>query len=133
MALAQDIVDLADALGLDRFAIVGHGWGARAAYTVAALFSRRVTAIAALAVAYQPGGRLAVPDFGQAKAFWYQWLMCLDQGADAVRRDPVGHATRATTRWNAGSGKDPGRRLRAWRRRGPGIMAASGPAVHSGS
>jgi pimeloyl-ACP methyl ester carboxylesterase len=91
-ALAQDIVDLASALGLDRFAIVGHDWGARAAYSVAALFPHRVTAIAALALAYQPGGLFAVPGFSQARAFWYQWFRCLDQGADAVRRDPLGFA-----------------------------------------
>jgi hypothetical protein len=29
LALAQDAVDLADRLSLDRFAIVGHDWGAR--------------------------------------------------------------------------------------------------------
>src|ERR1700733_16100972 len=36
VALAQDAMDLADALGLDRFVVVGHDWGARAAYTIAA-------------------------------------------------------------------------------------------------
>ena len=34
VALAQDVVDLADGLGLDRFAVVGHDWGGRAAYTL---------------------------------------------------------------------------------------------------
>jgi pimeloyl-ACP methyl ester carboxylesterase len=48
VALAQDAIDLADALHLDRFAVIGHDWGARAAYTMAALFPERLTAIAAL-------------------------------------------------------------------------------------
>jgi len=100
VALAQDIVDLADALGLDRFAIVGHDWGARAAYTVAALFPHRVTAIAALALAYQPGGTFTIPGFSQARAFWYQWFLCLDQGADAVRRDPLGFARIQWDTWS---------------------------------
>ena len=99
-ALARDIVDLADAIGLDRFAVVGHDWGARAAYTVAALFPQRVTAIAALALAYQPGGVFAVPGFSQARAFWYQWFLCLDQGADAVRRDPLGFARIQWDTWS---------------------------------
>jgi pimeloyl-ACP methyl ester carboxylesterase len=99
-ALAQDLVDLADALGLERFAIVGHDWGARAAYTAAALFPGRVTAIAALALAYQPRGAFAVPGFSQARAFWYQWFMCLDQGADAVRRDPAGFARIQWDTWS---------------------------------
>jgi pimeloyl-ACP methyl ester carboxylesterase len=36
-ALAQDVLDLADALGLDRFVLAGHDWGSRAAQGVAVL------------------------------------------------------------------------------------------------
>jgi pimeloyl-ACP methyl ester carboxylesterase len=100
VALARDIIDLADALELGRFAVVGHDWGARAAYTTAALFPGRVTAVAGLALAYQPRGIFTVPGFEQAKAFWYQWFMCLDQGADAVRRDPVGFARLQWDTWS---------------------------------
>jgi pimeloyl-ACP methyl ester carboxylesterase len=39
VTLAQDAIELADALNLDRFAVIGHDWGARAAYTMAALFA----------------------------------------------------------------------------------------------
>jgi pimeloyl-ACP methyl ester carboxylesterase len=53
VALAQDVVDLADGLGLDRFAVVGHDWGGRAAYTLAALWPERLASIAALALGYQ--------------------------------------------------------------------------------
>jgi pimeloyl-ACP methyl ester carboxylesterase len=42
----QDAIDLADALDLERFAVVGHDWGARIAYTLAARFPKRVTAVA---------------------------------------------------------------------------------------
>ena len=35
VALAQDALDLADALGIGRFAVVGHDWGARAAAVLA--------------------------------------------------------------------------------------------------
>jgi pimeloyl-ACP methyl ester carboxylesterase len=41
VALAQDAIDLANALGVQQFAVVGHDWGARAAYTLAALFPER--------------------------------------------------------------------------------------------
>jgi pimeloyl-ACP methyl ester carboxylesterase len=27
---------------------------------------------------------LKVPDFEQSKRFWYQWLQCIDGGAEAV-------------------------------------------------
>jgi pimeloyl-ACP methyl ester carboxylesterase len=92
VAVVRDTLDLADALGIERFAVVGHDWGARAAYTLAALAPARVTSICALALAYQPRGVFAMPDFAQARAFWNQWLMYVDAGADAVRADPVGFA-----------------------------------------
>src|SRR5437016_1583602 len=81
VALAQDAIDLADALGLDRFAIVGHDWGARAAYIIAALFPQRLSTIAALALGYQPHGIFKIPDFLQSRNFWYQWFQCIDDGA----------------------------------------------------
>lgn len=100
VALAQDAIDLADALKLDRFAVVGHDWGSRAAYTMAALFPERVAAVAALALGYQPRGAFTLPDFEQSRRFWYQWFQCLDGGAEAVRHDPVGFAR---IQWNTWS------------------------------
>ena len=63
VALAQDVLDLADALRIQRFAVVGHDWGARAAYTLGALAPDRVSAIAELALAYQPRGEFEMPEF----------------------------------------------------------------------
>ena len=37
IALAQDAIDIADAQGFKRFSVIGHDWGARAAYMLAAL------------------------------------------------------------------------------------------------
>ena len=100
VALAADALDLADALGLDTFPVLGHDWGARVAYTLAALAPERVTSVAALALAYLPRGEFAMPEFGQARAFWYQWLMYVDAGVQAVRQDPVGFAR---TQWDTWS------------------------------
>lgn len=90
VALAQDAIDLADALGLDRFSVVGHDWGARAGYTMAALFPERLSALASLALAYQPRGIFKVPGFEQSRRFWYQWFLCVDGGVETFSRDPVG-------------------------------------------
>ena len=68
VALAQDAIDLADALGLSTFDVVGHDWGARAVYTMAALFPERVRRIAALALAFQPRGAFTLPGFSQARS-----------------------------------------------------------------
>jgi pimeloyl-ACP methyl ester carboxylesterase len=85
---------------LGRIAVVGHDWGARAAYTLAALAPQRITAVAALALAYQPRGRFVMPDFSQARAFWYQWLMYVDAGCESILQDPVGFARQQWDTWS---------------------------------
>jgi pimeloyl-ACP methyl ester carboxylesterase len=100
-ALAQDVFDLADGLGLDRFAIVGHDWGARTAFTLAAVAPRRLSGITALALAYQPRGEFRMPgSFLEARLFWYQWLMYVDAGAVAITADPIGFAREQWDTWS---------------------------------
>jgi hypothetical protein len=72
----------------------------RVGYSLAALAPDRITAIAALALAYQPRGAFVMPDFSQARAFWYQWLMYVDAGAEAIRRDPVAFARKQWNTWS---------------------------------
>jgi len=100
VALAHDAIDLADALGIHSFAVIGHDWGARAAYTLAALFPDRVASVTGIALAFQPYAKFRIPPFSQARRFWYQWLMALDQGADAVRRDPLAFARIQWETWS---------------------------------
>jgi pimeloyl-ACP methyl ester carboxylesterase len=100
VALAQDAIDLADALGIKQFSVVGHDWGARAAYIMATLFPEKLKSIAALALGYQPRGVFKVPAFEQSKRFWYQWFQCTDGGADAVRHDPAGFARIQWDTWS---------------------------------
>ena len=99
-ALAADTLDLVDALGVGRFAFVGHDWGARVAYQLASLVPERLSSIAALALAYQPRGTFTFPSFPQAQRFWYQLAMCVDGGAEAVRADPVAFARRQWETWS---------------------------------
>jgi pimeloyl-ACP methyl ester carboxylesterase len=100
VALAGDAVDLLDALGFGRVTVVGHDRGARVAYTLAAVAPERVTAMAALALPYQPRGVFAMPAFEQARAFWYQWLLYIDAGAHAVAADPIGFARIQWDTWS---------------------------------
>lgn len=99
VALAQDVIDLADALKLQRFAVVGHDWGARAGYALAALFPKRLTSLVALSVPFAPG-RAAPPPMEQAKAFWYQWLLCTPQGEALLRSDPVAFGRAQWDAWS---------------------------------
>jgi pimeloyl-ACP methyl ester carboxylesterase len=86
VAMAQDALDVADALKLDRFAVVGHDWGARIAYALAILAPERVTHVCAMSVAWQPG-ELATPGFEQVRKYWYQWFMATKRGKETVRRE----------------------------------------------
>lgn len=54
-AFADDIVRLADALGIKRFAVIGHSMGAMTALVLAARHGARVTALASLCGSLQPG------------------------------------------------------------------------------
>jgi pimeloyl-ACP methyl ester carboxylesterase len=85
-AMAQDALDLADALGIGRFAVVGHDWGARIAYLLASVFPERITCCAAMSLGWQPGAP-ETPPFEQARAFWFQWFMATRRGEEIVRRN----------------------------------------------
>lgn len=89
-ALAQDVIDFADALGLERFTLVGHDWGAFAAYLVAAVWPRRVQRLVALSVGYGINNPNTLPAPAQARCFWYQWLFQTQQGALTLEQDRRG-------------------------------------------
>jgi pimeloyl-ACP methyl ester carboxylesterase len=81
-ALSQDVLDLADALQLPRFALAGYDWGNRAACIVAALHPNRVSAgvfiggytIQDTVTLPQP----AAPE--RERALWYQWYFNTERG-----------------------------------------------------
>ena len=84
-ALARDVLAFADALGLDRFHIVGHDWGARAGYAVAALAPERLITLTALAVAYGTNVGSQRLDVLQLRGYWYQWYFATPRGEAALR------------------------------------------------
>ena len=98
-ALAQDALDFADALGLDRFAVVGHDWGARTAYLLACTQAQRVERCAALSLGWQPGP-LPTPGLKQAQAFWYQWFMRTERGVETVRSQGKAFAREMWDLWS---------------------------------
>jgi pimeloyl-ACP methyl ester carboxylesterase len=100
VALTQDAIDIADALGFERFSVIGHDWGARTAYTLAALWPERLASITTLSLSYSPGGRFSTPTFEQSQRWWYQWFMSTEPGATAVRKDPIGFARHQWTSWS---------------------------------
>jgi pimeloyl-ACP methyl ester carboxylesterase len=86
-ALADDVLLFIDKLGLKRPVLIGHDWGARAAFAAAALSPERLRAVVALAseyVAYKNTGELP---HAQARDYWYQWFFHTPQGEKSLRRD----------------------------------------------
>jgi pimeloyl-ACP methyl ester carboxylesterase len=82
-AMAQDAIAFADACGMTRFTVIGHDWGARIAYMLATLFPERIEACVAMSVGWSPGAP-ETPPLPQIRAFWYQWFMATERGADFV-------------------------------------------------
>lgn len=88
VALAQDAIDLLDALGLEKVTVVGHDWGCRAGYALAALWPERIERLIALSGGYETGikpGQDIEPE--QARAYWYQWFWNTDRGREALQKN----------------------------------------------
>ncbi len=98
-ALAADALALVDGLGIRRFAVVGHDWGARTAYALGALAPERVGALVALSVGY---GVTGTPALKQAQNYWYQWFLCLPQGATALAADREAFCRHLWQVWSPG-------------------------------
>src|SRR5580765_8668567 len=81
-AIGQDVIDFADALKLDRFAVAGYDWGGRAAQIAAALNPDRVRAgVFVAGYSIQDVFSAPRPAAPQVEAaFWYQWYFNTERG-----------------------------------------------------
>jgi len=102
VALAQDVLGLADALALSRFGLVGHDWGARAAYIAAALAPERVTVCIALSVGWGTNDPDQILSLKQTQNYWYHWLMALERGAQLIHEDRRAFTRYIWSIWNPG-------------------------------
>jgi pimeloyl-ACP methyl ester carboxylesterase len=91
-AVAADVVDFLDALGIERAVLAGFDWGARSAGVVAALWPDRCSGLVSVS-GYLIGSQAAnaVPLPPQAEyAWWYQFYFATERGRAgyaAHRRD----------------------------------------------
>lgn len=93
-AIAQDLVDFADALQLDRFAVAGFDWGNRAACITSILRPERVAAQVAIGgYSVQDTITPGRPAPAALEAMlWYQWYFNTDRGRaglEANRHDII--------------------------------------------
>lgn len=83
-ALGRDLVEFTDAMGLDRFVLVGHDWGARAAYILASLHPERVSSLVTLAVGYGTNNPDQSLSPAQTQNYWYQWYFNMEKGREEL-------------------------------------------------
>jgi pimeloyl-ACP methyl ester carboxylesterase len=89
-----------DRLAIQRFSVIGHDWGARAGYALAALAPERLDSLCAIALAFQPRFDFRTPSYEQCRRCWYQFFMCSDKGLNRVTEDPVGFSRFRWETWN---------------------------------
>ncbi len=95
-AIAQDVVDFADALGLDQVALAGFDWGNRAACITAILHPERVraqVAIGGYSVQNTVTPGRPAPAAAEAR-LWYQWYFNTERGRAGLetnRHDIIRH------------------------------------------
>ena len=92
-AIAQDVIDFADALGLEQCALAGFDWGNRAACITAILHPERVRAQVAIG-GYSVQNTVArgrpAPAAAEAR-LWYQWYFNTERGPGGARGESTGH------------------------------------------
>ena len=81
-AIAQDLLDFMDALGLERVALAGYDWGGRAACITAILSPERVSALVTIG-GYNVQNTLEAPRVvaaDEGRVLWYQWYFNTERG-----------------------------------------------------
>jgi len=87
-ALASDVVDLMDALRIQRAVIGGYDWGARSADIVAALWPDRVKALVSVSgylISSQDAAKAPLPPSAELP-WWYQYYFATERGRDGYDR-----------------------------------------------
>lgn len=91
-AFAADVIELMDALKIEKAIIAGFDWGARSADIVAALWPERVKALVSVSgylIGSQESGKTALPPKAELQ-WWYQYYFATErghEGYDKYRHD----------------------------------------------
>ena len=98
-ALGQDVIDFADAMGIEKFLMVGHDWGARAGYVVAALAPQRLLGLVALASPYVSFEQQPLPP-KQIQAYWYQFYFNTETGRKGLAANTIAFCKHLWQAWS---------------------------------
>lgn len=109
-ALAQDLIDLIDALGSGAPAgVVGHDWGGVAAQHAATLAPERISRLVTLAIPHAKAFAEALRhDPEQLRRSWYEFLFLADGFAERiVAQDAFAFIDRLVAEWSPGGALEP--------------------------
>jgi pimeloyl-ACP methyl ester carboxylesterase len=87
--VAVDIINLMDALKIDKAIIAGFDWGARTADIMAALWPERckgIVSVSGYLIGSQESGKLPLPPNAELE-WWYQFYFATERGRDKYRHD----------------------------------------------
>ncbi len=79
--IAKDVVEIAKALGYERFIVVGHDWGCQAAWSVALLFPYHILGVFGLSVPYA-----GTPKTDMLTLLQLKYGPCLDESVPRTKR-----------------------------------------------
>lgn len=100
--LATDVLELATALGHDRFSLVGHDWGAIITYAVCGAAPERVRAAVTLAVPHPAAFARSLVRSAQLARSWYMLLFQLPGAPALVRARDLALIDRLWRTWSPG-------------------------------
>lgn len=103
--LGGDIAAIVEALGEERAIVVGHDWGAAAAYSVAALRPERVRLLVTVAIPHPAAVRRTPAVAWSVRHFFY---LARRHAAERVRRDDFAYVDELVRRWSPAWSVPPG-------------------------
>lgn len=121
--IVGDMVGLLDALEIRQAAIVGHDWGAPAAWHSALMRPDRFRAVAGLSVPYRPRGRISAIDAFKRAGMETIYMMYFQQPgiAEAEFERDVARALRSVY-YSASGSLPPGKKWNAFVPAGKGLL-----------
>jgi pimeloyl-ACP methyl ester carboxylesterase len=101
--LGQDAIALIEALGAESAVVIGHDWGAAAAYAAAIMAPERVRLLVTAAVPYGPGLVMSlIANPAQQRRSWYMYLLTSPLGEMALSFGNYGLVDRLWADWSPG-------------------------------
>jgi pimeloyl-ACP methyl ester carboxylesterase len=99
-ALGRDLLEFIDALSLNKPALIGHDWGARAVANACGLRDRAGSHLVTLSVGYGTNDPQQTLTYAQARNYWYHWFMATPRGQRAIELDRLGFTRLMWDTWS---------------------------------